>query len=88
MTTKERPIHSVKLGLIEAAIWRNETEGKPRFNVTVRRLYSVEEEGQRKWRSTDSFGRDDLLVAAKVLDLAHTWICEQAGTKPETEHAA
>ena len=88
MTTKERPIHSVKLGLIEAAIWRNETEGKPRFNVTVRRLYSVEGEGQRTWRSTDSFGRDDLLAAAKVLDLAHTWICEQASGKPEAEAAA
>jgi len=28
-------------------------------------------------RSTDRFGRDDLLVLAKVLDRAHTWICDK-----------
>jgi hypothetical protein len=38
------------------------------------RLYRDGEE----WRSLESFGRDDLLVLAKVADLAHTWICEQA----------
>ena len=27
--------------------------------------------------NADSFGRDDLLVVAKLADLAHTWICEQ-----------
>lgn len=34
---------------------------------------------QRK--STDSFGRDDLLVLAKVADGTHTWICAQAQEK-------
>ena len=87
MTTKEKPVHNVKLGLIEAAIWRNETEGRARFNVTVRRSYVVEDEGRRTWRSTDSFGRDDLLALAKVADLAHTWIHEQAAVKAEAEPA-
>lgn len=88
MTTKQKPIHTVKLGLIEAAIWRNETEGKPRFNVTLGRLYPVEGEGRTTWRSTDSFGRDDLLAAAKTLDLAHTWICQQANAKADAAPAA
>lgn len=81
MTTKERPAHTVKLGLVEAAIWRNETDGRPRFNVTVRRSYAVEHEGKRNWKSTDSFGRDDLLALAKAVDLAHTWIAEQTAKR-------
>lgn len=85
MTTKERPAHNVKIGLVEAAIWRNETDGRQRFNVTVRRSYAVEHEGKRTWKSTDSFGRDDLLALAKAVDLAHSWIHEQAAAKPESE---
>ena len=38
------------------------------FNVRFQRIYRDEEKG---WRSTDSFGRDDLLVLAKVADQAH-----------------
>ncbi len=73
--SKTKPTHEVRLGGIKAAIWANETEGgATRYNVTVGRLYK-DDEGQ--WKTTDSLGRDDLLVAAKVLDLAHTWICEQ-----------
>ena len=85
-TNKEKPTHTVKLGRIEAAIWKNESDGKPRFNVTFRRLYAVEDEGLRRWRSTDSFGRDDLLTLGKVADLAHTWVCEQR-TRAEAQPA-
>jgi len=88
MTTKSKPAHNVKLGLVEAAIWRNENDGKPRFNVTVRRSYAVEKDGKLNWSSTDSFGRDDLLVVAKAIDLAHTWIHEQATAKAEAETVA
>lgn len=87
MTTQNRPVHTVKLGLVEAAIWRNATDGKPRYNVTVRRSYATEKDGKVEWKSTDSFGRDELLVLAKAVDLAHTWICEQATAKPEVEPA-
>lgn len=85
MTTKTKPVHTVKLGLIEAAIWQNETNGRPRHNVTVRRSYAKEENGKLNWSSTESFGRDDLLILAKAVDLAHTWIHDQAGQKPEAE---
>jgi len=29
------------------------------------------------WRETDNLGHDDLLPAAKLLDLAHTWVMHQ-----------
>ena len=72
---KEKPVHEVRLGSIKAAIWRNETDTGPRHNVTFSRIYKDREEDT--WKSTDSFGRDDLLLVGKVADQAHTWIMEQ-----------
>lgn len=73
-TPKQKPIHEVRLGAIKAAVWKNETENGVRFNVTLSRIYK---DGD-KWNSTDSFGRDDLLLVAKVADQAHSWICQEA----------
>ena len=74
-----KPVHEVRLGSIKAAIWENQTENGTRFNVTVSRIYKDGE----MWKSTDSFGRDDLLLLAKVINLAHTWIFENG--KPSKE---
>jgi len=71
---KQKPIHEVRLGFIKAAIWKNDTDSGVRYNVTFGRLYKDGDE----WLSTDSYGRDDLLVLAKVADFAHTWIHEQS----------
>ena len=70
---KDKPIHEVRLGAIKATIWRNDTESGVRYNTTFSRLYRDGEE----WKSTDSFGRDDLLVLSKVADQTHSWIFEQ-----------
>ena len=79
-TPKQKPIHEVRLGAIKAAVWRNETENGVRFNATLTRLYKDGEQ----WKSTDSFGRDDLLLLAKVADETHSWICAQAQEQPAT----
>src|ERR1035438_7933417 len=65
-TPKQKPIHEVRLGFIKAAVWRNETESGVRYNVTFSRIYK---DGDN-WKSTDSFGRDDLLLLGKVADQA------------------
>ena len=49
-----------------------------RHNVTVTRLYRDRD----LWRESQHFGRDDLLLLAKALDQAHTWIM-QHGTASE-----
>ena len=83
-TPKQQPAHELRLGTIKAAIWRNDTESGVRFNVTFERLYMQENE----WRSTSSFGRDDLLTLAKVADLAHSWIMNpEAEAKPTAARA-
>ena len=73
MQNKPRPIHEVRLGHIKAAVWRNETEVGVRYNATFSRLYK---DGDQ-WKSTESFGRDDLLLLAKVANHTHSWICTQ-----------
>ena len=72
-TETKKPVHEIRLGSIKAAIWANDTQNGVRHNVTLQRLYKDEAE----WKSSDSFGRDDLLLVAKVANMAHTWIFEQ-----------
>ena len=76
MAKSNKPVKEIRLGRIKAAIWENETANGSRHNVKVVRLYKDGEE----WKDSDSFGRDDLLLVGKVLDLAHTWIFEHGQT--------
>ena len=79
-----KPIHEVRLGAIKAAVWKNETETSgPRFNVKFSRIYK----DGNDWKTTDSFGRDDLLLLAKVADQTHSWICSQNQESYDTTKA-
>ena len=62
----QKPIDEVRIGRVKATILKNGTEVEPRYNVTFSRLYK---DGDQ-WKSTQSFGRNDLLSLAKVADLA------------------
>ena len=72
--TKQKPAHEIRLGRVKATIWANETDNGIRHNVSVNRLYKDGDE----WKQTSSFSREDLPLVAKVVDLAHLWIYEQA----------
>lgn len=74
MADKQKPVHSVRIGAIKAAVWKNDTKNGLRFNVTFERLYKDEEEN---WNQTNSFGYKDLLTLAKVANQAHSWITDQ-----------
>ena len=67
------PIHEIRMGRIKAAIWQNETDNIIRYNVTFGRLYK----DGTDWKQTESFGRDDLSVLAKVADQADTFQKQQ-----------
>ena len=65
-----QPVHQIRIGRIGAAVWANQTDSGVWYNVTFERSYRDGDD----WKSSDSFGRDDLLVLAKLADLAHSWI--------------
>ena len=67
--TDTQPADEIRFGRIKATIWMNTTDdGQARYSVVFSRIYR---EGEQ-WKTTHSFGRNDLLLLAKVADLAHT----------------
>lgn len=79
---KDRPVKVVRIKNIRANIWANRLEsGAIVYNTTIDRLWKeddqVDAEGrvvkEGQWQHSDSFGKDDLLLVAKVADFAHTW---------------
>ncbi len=66
----KKPAHQIRFGLIKACVWLNQSKGVHRYNVTVSRLYKNGD----MWKESTHFGRDDLPLLAKVVDLAHSWI--------------
>ncbi len=70
--TDTQPADEIRFGRIKATIWMNTTDdGQARYSVVFSRIYR---EGDR-WKTTHSFGRNDLLLLAKVADIAHTRVC-------------
>jgi hypothetical protein len=72
MATKAKPVHKIRAGALEAAIWRNDSEKGSFYSVTVSRSYKKGEE----WKQADSFSGDDLPMVRKLLDRAHDFIID------------
>ncbi len=68
------PVKTLRLGRIKAAVWENAADQRTFYNVTFARTYMDEE---KKFHDSDSFGRDDLLLLAKLADQAHSYICDR-----------
>jgi hypothetical protein len=68
-----KPAHEIRLAGVRATIWKNDTDKGPRFNTTFERSYRDGE----VWKSSDSFGRDDLLMLGFVAQEALRWIMQQ-----------
>ena len=86
--TKNQPVQEIRMGLIKAVVWANQTKSNGiMHNVTLSRIYR---DTNGDWQETQSLGRNDLLLAAKVLDAAHTFICrkEQERDAPADEAVA
>ena len=60
-----QPVHRLRIGSISAAIFENKTQdGKTFYNAQFDRSYRDGE----TWKHTTSYGRDDLLILAKLAD--------------------
>ena len=76
MSSGNRPIHEIKLGRIRASIWTNETDrGDVWFNVSITRVFR----DGADWKTTTSFGRDDLPMVVKAAEMAYAWIWNAKG---------
>jgi hypothetical protein len=73
----QRPVRTIRMGRVRAAIWANHTESGVLYNTTFERIYKPD--GEEQWKSSDSFGPNDLLLLAKVANEAHTWVLRQRG---------
>lgn len=68
---KKKPVKEIRIGKVRAAIWENEVEGGDiRYSVTFSKLYK---DGDQ-WKDSASFGRQELLLLAKVADTVHTFL--------------
>ena len=69
----QRPTATVRIGTVKAAIWENKAGERTRYNVTFSKRYR---DAHGQWKTTHGFGRNDLLVVAKVADQAHSRIVD------------
>lgn len=78
MSSGNRPVHEIKLGRIRASIWTNGGHGQDTWlSVSISRLYRAGNE----WKTTTSFGRDDLPLVSKAAEMAYTWIWNAKGNR-------
>ena len=68
--SNKKPAARVTLYPVTATIWRNENkDGETFYSTAFERRYK-DREGN--WKGATSFNSDELLLLAKVADLAHT----------------
>ena len=76
-------VREVEVGQVRARIWENQSDAAiPAYEVSIVRLVTDVQGGTRE---TTFLDRDDLLLAARALDVAHEYICrleEARGAPP------
>ena len=73
MASNSKPVAELRIGAVKATVWENDVGGITRHNVTFSRIYR---DGDQ-WKTTQSFGFNDLLVLAKLAEQTHTLIAER-----------
>jgi hypothetical protein len=80
-----KPASRVTLFPVSAAVWANETkDGKTYYAVTFERSYKNE---KGEWASSSSFSEGDLLLLAKVADLAHSEVVKLRANDKQAQSA-
>jgi hypothetical protein len=80
----KKPAAKISHFPVSAAIWANPSQKGVQFSVSFERSYRDE---AGAWQTTSSFGASDLLLLAKVADLAHSKIFELRARERQAEHA-
>jgi hypothetical protein len=79
-TKKAAPVAKIRVGLVTASIWKNQTDKGVFYNTTVESRYR---DGEGNFKSSHSYGADETLALAKAADLAHTRMIELRNAEAE-----
>jgi hypothetical protein len=73
------PVMELRCGRLKVVVWSNlTTEGEEWFSITLARVY---QDGEGNWKTAGSFGRDDLLPLAQLVEKAWAEVCTKQGAK-------
>jgi hypothetical protein len=75
------PVHTLRHRNIKAAIWRNDTDKGPMYNVTIVRSFR-DQSGE--WKDSHSISYDDIMNVYE----AHAYISSLRATDAEAARAA
>lgn len=67
---KAQPAHRVKIGYVEATVWRNEGDTGVWFNITVRRSWKNDND---EWQESNSYGTRESCQLVQAVQMACTW---------------
>lgn len=67
-STTNRPVKTLTDGMLKAAIWRNEKDGKQFYSVTFARSYK---DADGNYGDANSYSGTELLRLAKLADRAY-----------------
>ena len=84
MSDTKKPAAKINLHPVSAAIWRNQNPKGVFYSVTFERSFKDE---AGKWQSSSTFNTSDLLLLAKVADLAETKIRELRASDRQSDQA-
>ncbi len=67
---KTKPALELRYGTVKCTVWPNQTKAGLIHNVKFSRIYK---NGER-WSESQQFGKNDLLLIARLAEKAHDWI--------------
>ena len=64
------PVKEIRLGVVKCSIWLNEGASGKRYSSQITRIYKSAD----GWKSSSSFGKEELPLVGRVADMACVWI--------------
>ena len=85
--SSDGPVHKVRIGYVEATVWRNEGDNGTWYNITCRRSWKDDKD---EWQNSDSFGLRESCQLIQALQMATAWAAEaeQADREAERENGS
>ena len=81
---KNAPVHKIRTGVIEIAIWRKTVESKDGdFEVYNSSLSKSYKDKDGEWQTTNNYNLNDLPVVAMLTQKAFEWIKLEAKSTEE-----